>query len=84
MLYTAAEMTEAREPAEKSGIAYLGGLGLNREIQLIEIAEAMQSLSEPEVPRTIDVWSGEKDPAIRKIRQYVRDVLATAAEGMRQ
>jgi len=64
VLYTAAEMTEAREPAEKSGIAYLGGLGLNREIQLTEIAEVLQSLREPEVPQTIDVYSGEKDPAI--------------------
>ena len=64
ILYTAAEQSSGEEETEKAGISYLGGLGLGREKQLKEIADALRETREPGVPEAVDVYSGETDPEI--------------------
>ena len=64
ILYTAAEAAPGPAEEEKTGIAYLGGLGLGRERQLAEIADALRAVQGPGVPEFIDVYSGETDPEI--------------------
>lgn len=67
VLYTAAEMPEdpdETDTAGKAGIAYLGGLGLGRERQLTEIADAMRECRENGIPEKLDVYSAETDPEI--------------------
>ncbi len=64
VLHMAAAVPEDEGPEieEKSGIAFLGGLGLGREMQLVEIAGALAEIKDPAVPKVIDVYSGEQDP----------------------
>ncbi len=65
ILYTAAETGTAPSGAEKQeGISFLGGLGLGRERQLTEIADALGECAGDGIPEAIDVWSGETDPGI--------------------
>ena len=65
VLYTAAVFPEEpQEPAGKTGIAYLGGLGLGREKQLTEIADALRECRGAGIPETVDVYSDERDPGI--------------------
>jgi len=70
VLYTAAaEMPEA--DTEKNGIAYLGGLGLDRDLQLMEMADLLRETEGPEIPKEIDVFSGERDPAtVARMKEY--------------
>ena len=72
VLYTAAaEAPEAGAEAEKEGIVYLGGLGLNRDLQLMEMADLLREAAGPGVPAQIDVYSGEKDPArVARLKAY--------------
>ena len=63
VLYTAAKKVPLYT-GDKKGIAYIGGLGLNRDKQLIEIAKALNEINEDKIPRRIDLYTGEKDPVI--------------------
>ena len=63
VLYTAAAEIPETE-GEKDGIVYLGGLGLDRDLQLKEMADVLRETEGPGIPRQIDVYSGEKNPAI--------------------
>ena len=65
VVYTAADIGAAEDtPVEQTGISYLGGLGLGRERQLTEIADALGSCGGADMPEAVDVWSGEMDPGI--------------------
>lgn len=67
-LYTGAEQKYPPLPDhEKTGISYLGNLGFNRNHQLVEIGRALRSISAPEHPLYLDVYSGEKNPEILKV-----------------
>ena len=64
VVYTAAKVPEEPAAGEKAGIAYLGGLGLGRERQLTEIADALRECRGAGIPEAIDVYSDEKDAGI--------------------
>lgn len=63
VLHTQAQSRElpVQEPTQ---ISYIGNLGLKRFESLIRMGRALKELHEPGVPGWIDVYSGEKDPAI--------------------
>lgn len=48
---------------QRSGIAYVGNLGINRIAPLAELGRALKQAGLPEFP-TIQVYTGEKNPAI--------------------
>ena len=66
VVWTATALAEAEntEPAEKQGITFLGGLGLGRNLQLTEIADALQECAGTGIPEALDVYSEETDPDI--------------------
>ena len=70
VLYTAA--AEAPGTAEeKEGAVYLGGLGLDRDRQLMEMADILRETETPGIPKQIDVYSGEKNPArVARMKEY--------------
>lgn len=47
-------------------ISYIGNLGLKRYQQLVRMGQALKKLDEPDCPRWIDVYSGERNPEILK------------------
>lgn len=73
VVWTATALTETEETAltEKQGISFLGGLGLDRNLQLTEIADALQECAGPGIPEALDVYSEETDPEIlRPVQEH--------------
>lgn len=64
VLHTPAEEREIPEQKNRKQISYLGDLGLQRHLQLVEMGRALKNLDLPGGPKWIDVYSGEKDPEI--------------------
>ena len=46
--------------SKRKDIVYLGNIGLNRHLSLLEIGHALKKLNLPDVPNHIDVYSAEK------------------------
>ena len=65
ILYTASD-SFADEVAfdEKKGISYLGGLGYDRDKQLVALGKALKCLHVDGIPKYIDVYSPENRPDI--------------------
>ena len=67
VLHTPAEKRNLQRAQAPEGIAYLGNVNLGRNEQLACMGRALQKIVDPEVPKYIDVYSGEKDPDILKV-----------------
>lgn len=48
----------------KSGISYLGGLGYDRNKQLVRIGRMLKEMTDGVIPDHIDVYSGDSDPSL--------------------
>ena len=66
VLYTATYLKEGNADTNRSGISYLGGLGLNRDKQLVDIGLTLKDLNSELIPKYIDVYSGETNATILK------------------
>ena len=67
VLYTATNFNESLLNAnQRSGISYLGGLGLERDKQLVDIGRTLKEMQNSIIPGYIDVYSGETDPSLLK------------------
>lgn len=67
VLYTATNLSRnMTDIQERQGISYLGGLGLNRYKQLIDIGMTLKNFDDNSIPKYIDVYSGETDSSILK------------------
>ena len=67
ILHTAStlkEMNHREEYKKTKNISYLGGLGLNRYRQLMDIGKVLNEIDDPRLPKYIDVYSNETDPQI--------------------
>ena len=62
IVYTAARTAGETASGEKQGIVYLGDLGLGRNRQLSDIADALRECARPGIPEALDVYSSETDP----------------------
>lgn len=66
VLYTATYIRNQQTNNIRRGISYLGGLGLKRYEQLIDIGLTLKNMTSDEIPKFIDVYSGETDSTILK------------------
>ena len=65
VLYTASSFQHhVNEDTVKSGISYLGGLGYNRNLQLVSIGRILMEMTDEVIPDHIDVFSGDSDRAL--------------------
>lgn len=65
VLYTGTDVAKSFDfNVKKKGIVYLGGLGLGRNRQLIDIGRALKSSNNSRIPKYIDVYSGETNPKL--------------------
>ena len=65
ILYTGSDFVFDDAVCKKNNsISYLGGLALNRYLQLIDIGKAIKSLNLEDGPSCIDVYSAESDPVL--------------------
>lgn len=67
VLHTPAKERTMPPAKERMQVSYLGALGLQRHLQLVQMGRALKELNLPGGPRRIDVYSGEKDPDILKL-----------------
>ena len=65
-LYTGADKVEGLDVLHGSRISYIGNLGYDRHLQLIDMGRALQSLGRKEEPLYIDVYSAEKNQDVLK------------------
>ena len=87
VLPTPAEQWESPESLERSGVAYLGNLGLQRNRQLAAIGRTLRGMDAPGLPKFVDVYSGERNPEILKVlteENGIRFHGAVSAEEVRQ
>ncbi len=76
VLYTATNMkAQVSEVQQRSGISYLGGLGLERDKQLVDIGLTLKEIDSKEIPHFIDVYSGETDPSLLKNMKLENGIL---------
>ena len=60
-LYTGADKKEGLDVLHGHQISYIGNLGYDRHLQLIDMGKALKSLGRTEEPLYIDVYSAEKN-----------------------
>lgn len=67
VLYTGSDLIPSTDYSRKNNnISYLGGLGLCRDKQLIDIGKTLLQINDPRIPKYIDVYSGETDTNLIK------------------
>ena len=65
VLYTASSFRHTEGGGTSgSGISYLGGLGYNRNLQLVRIGRILAEMSDDVIPDHLDVYSGDSDPKL--------------------
>lgn len=68
VLHTSTSIKEPLTEKKNNRIAYLGNLGLNRHLQLIEIGRALKKLNIENGPKVLDVYSAEtRDEVLEKM-----------------
>ena len=73
VIYTAAKEMP-KQDGQKNGISYIGGLGLKRYDQLIEIARVLDEIDDPRVPKHIDLYTGENKQSILDKIKAVKNI----------